>query len=351
MIYQETYFDDCHGLIPQIVLSAMLLQAGNIRAATYKNALTVDLSDANNFTFNGYFLQLDGILPFVESRYLLTVPSIINRVGAMNSENVLQFSDMMGLPVDGFTRTTDREVTLPTNIENLSTGVLVLEKRLAYLLLLQAKRSNLNILYNYLYYTTLASDFTERINTTEFLPPGREVFQSIVIWFYGGTVYNHFFRPRGRLVVVLQLCMNNLFATYPSLMRYIPITNIFNSVLTFSEVCDWLELEMAKNDPVTLPDLDFDLLVDKIVDRVADLRYIELLNDPQGFVPLGSESDVSSEIQAQDQSGESGNNDVPRMITLFPDNNNDMSPFQDRPSSNQSSTGGGSPKTDPLPPC
>ena len=341
MIYQETYFDDCHGLIPQVVLSAMLLQAGNIRAATYKNALTVDLSDANNFTFNGYFLQLDGILPFVESRYLLTVPSIINRVGAMNSENVLQFSDMMGLPVNGFTRTTDREVTLPTGIENLSTGVLVLEKRLAYLLLLQAKRNNLNILYNYLYYTTLASDFTERVNTKEYLLPRIGVFQSFVTVFKGGWNHGHFFRPRGRLIPVTAMCMSNLFNTYPSLKRYIPTTD-------FSGVCDWLELEMAKNDPVTLPDLDFDLLVDKIADRVAASRYIEPLNVPQGFVPNeDSGSDVDSGI-----SGEStgdGGSDVATPDSPFASDDSD-SPLDDNPSDEQSASNN-SPTTDPLPPC
>lgn len=350
MIYQETYFDDCHGVIPQIVLSSMLLQAGNIRASAYKNALTVDLSTANTFSFNGYFLELQGILPFTESRYLLTVPSIINRVGAMNGENVSMLNDLIGLPVNGFIRTTANEVTLPPNIDNLSQGVLVLEKRLAYLLLLQAKRNNLNTLYNYLYYTTLASDITRRSNTkvpvTTTVGGGATTSPSGATYTSGytyisGFIYGSISEPQGRSTIILSSCIRNLFATYPSLIR--PLPN------NFADICDWLEVEMVKSDPITLPDLDFDLLVGNIAEIIEALRYIESLHDPQGLVPNDA-IDVSSEIGPISgiENGSAPTLELPVNVYTDPGN---LSPLEDRPSANNSSLTGSSPKTDPLPPC
>jgi hypothetical protein len=333
MIYQEAYFDNCHGTIPQIVLSSMLLQAGNIRASAYKNALTVDLSNANNFTFNGYFLELQGLLPFVESRYLLSVPSIISRVGAMNSENVLMFSDLMGLPVNGFTRTTDREVALPPNIDNLSTGVLVLEKRLAYLLLLQAKRNNLTTLYNYLYYTRLSSEIQRFTNVKEPLLNANPVYISGWIYTYPSQ------HALGRSTSIVNACISNLFTTYPSLKRSLP--------QTFENICDWLTLEMDKSDPITLPDLDFDLLVNNIAETVETLRYQELPHDPLGLVSIESQGDVSSEITS---SGDNASQPVSLPDNPYRQTNSD-SPLIERPSADYSSLTDSSPITDPLPSC
>jgi hypothetical protein len=335
MIYQETYFSDCHGVIPQIVLSSMLIQAGNIRASAYKNALTVDLSTANTFNFNGYFLELQGVLPFTESRYLLTVPSIINRVGAMNNENVSMLNDLVGLPVAGFARTTDREVELPPNIDNLSQGVLVLEKRLAYLLLLQAKRNNLNTLYNYLYYTRLAGELSRNVNQKFPVITQNSTGSYISGWIYSYSEQHAF----GRSAVITNACIANLFTTYPSLKRPLP--------QTFEDICDWLALEMDKSDPITLPDLDFDLLVNNIAETVERLRYQEPPHDPLGLVSIDNQGDVSSEITS---TGDNASQPVPLPDNPYSQGSND-SPLIDRPSADYSSLTNSEPTTDPLPSC
>jgi hypothetical protein len=344
MIYLESYFDDCNGLIPQIVLSAMALQAGNIRANVYKNALTVDLSAANTFSFDGYFLTLEGILPLTESRYLLTVPSLISRIGAMNSENLLVLSDTLGLPVDGFDPRPNLEpVQLPPRIENLSTGVLVLEKRLAYLLLLQSKRNNLRTLYNYLYYTRLAGEIERFINTKTGIL-GVRVSGNSVQEYIAGWEYKYIqIYPLRRSASITKVCIDNLFQTYPSLKRLLPDTAIY-----LESISDWLRVEMSNDNPVTLPNLDFDLLVGNIAEKIADLRYQEPPHDPLGSV-LNDDNfgDVSSEI-----SGGGGDASSPVGLPNDPySSQGSDSPLVDRPSQNYGSPANNSPTTDPLPGC
>ncbi len=335
MIYPDTYYDDCHGLIPQLVLSAMILEAGNIRSSAYKNALQVDLSAANTFSFDGYLLTLQGRLPFTESRYLLTLPSVINRVSAMNSENVSMLTDLMGLPVAGFSRTAQIEVSLPPDIGNLSTGILVVEKRLAYLLLLQAKRNNLNILYNYLYYTRLAGELARSANTTVPYSAGNGLF---------GVLYNYvLIHPLSRSTSITIACLDNLYKTYPSLKRVIPAT-----IVTLDEISDWLQTQMSSDNPITLPDLDFYLLVGNVAEKVAELRYQAPPHDPLGVVLNESGSDVSSEITS---TGASVSPEV-----ALPDSNpftsgSESDPLVDRPSADYSSLTNNSPTTDSLPPC
>jgi hypothetical protein len=353
MIYLENYFDDCNGVIPQLVLSAMALQAGNIRANVYKNALTVDLSAANTFSFDGFFLTLQGILPLTESRYLISVPSLISRIGAMNSENLLVLNDLLGLPVAGFDpRPNLRPVVLPPAIDNLSAGVLVLEKRLAYLLLLQAKRNNLNILYNYLYYTRLAGELARYQNTKSAVivnvPPSAVVVGNQAVY-TGGYSYiggwNYFYieeHPLGRSTSITNICINNLFNTYPSLKRLLP-----NTAIDLETICDWLQIEMTKDDPIKLPDLDFNLLVDKIADKIAELRYQEPARNPLGTVMNENGEDVDGTISGTSTSG-TDFVPVPQFAFSYAESE---SPLVDRPSADYSSLTNSSPTTDSLPPC
>lgn len=338
MIYLETYFDLCNGVIPQMVLSAMLLQAGNQRASAYKNALTVNLTSSNTFSFDGYFLTLQGVLPLTESRYLLTVPSLINRIGAMNNENVIQLNDLVGLPVNGFSpRPGLTPVALPPNIANLSEGVLVLEKRLAYLLLLQAKRNNLNILYNYLYYTRLAGEIQRRTNAKS-----PQITNNSSGSYISGWVYSYTVDVYGRSTSITNACISNLFTTYSALKSLLPAT-----ATTFELICDWLQIEMSKDNPVTLPNLDFDLLTSNIADTIAQLRYQEPLHDPQGLVSIDNQGDVSSEITAN---GDSASPPIDLPSNPYSQQNSD-SPLIDRPSADYSSLASNSPTTDPLPGC
>lgn len=156
MLYSPDYFDTCNGLVPQIVLSSMLLQAGNNRTRAYANVFQTDISDTTTWNLAGdlsdvTYLNISGWLPVMESRYLISQQSIVSRVSAMNQFNVDIFADAVGLPQAGFSHPNLPEVVLPPGITNLSTEELVLEKRLAFLLIKLHKQNLLKAFHNIIY--------------------------------------------------------------------------------------------------------------------------------------------------------------------------------------------------------
>ncbi|WP_373545028.1 hypothetical protein [Chamaesiphon sp.] len=352
MIYDSTYFDNCNGVIPQIVLSSCLLQAGNERAALYKNQLTTDNSQTTTFSFDGDFLTINGVLPLAESSYLITKPSLISRIGAINSENASMFSDILGLPVAGFDpRPGLTPVVVPLIATNLSNGILVLEKRLAYLLLLQQKRNYLIQLYNYLNYTRLASELVRTRNIAtpiigEVVPAtatttgGTATFTGAVI----GTVgwdYTYEIDPIVRVGSIIGTCLSNLYTTYPDLYRLLP------TISGLSDLSDWVVAEMQKPDPILLPPIDFNLLVDNIADTINEARQQPAPREPLGVVMNDNQSDVSSTISGLVSNG---NNNVETPSNTFSETTNDARALSEPSSSNTSPLTPDRPNNS-LPPC
>jgi hypothetical protein len=350
MLYTSNYFDNCNGLIPQIVLSSCLLQAGNERAAIYKNQLTTDNSKTTTFSFDGSFLNIRGLLPLAESRYLITQSSLINRIGAVNSENASMFGDIIGLPVNGFLpRSTQQSVVLPSNVESLSIAPLVIEKRLAYLVLLQQKRNRLIELYNFLHYTNLASAVIRSRNVVE--PVIGIISYRTAVWngnsltiadqLNGVIGYNYSYvsDPVGRSTSIVDICLNALARTYPDMLRF----NTGNK--TLEQWSEWVVTELAKNNPILISPIDFNLLVDSVSEAVAAIRLQPTPRNPLGYVANESGTDVSATISSGDSRNDSV--DVP---TPFGSSGNDSPLLPATPTQDYQSQTNQNP-SDTLPPC
>jgi hypothetical protein len=270
------------------------------------------------------------------------------------------FGDIIGLPVNGFLpRSTQQSVVLPPNIESLSIAPLVIEKRLAYLVLLQQKKNRLIELYNFLHYTNLASVLIRSRNVVE--PVIGVISYRSAVW-TGNSVtitgeatgvigynYSYVSDPVGRSTSIVDICLNALIKTYPDMLRF----NVGSK--TLSQWSEWVVTELAKNDPILISPIDFNFLVDSVSEAVTAIRLQPIPRERLGYVANESGTDVSATISSGDSRSDSV--DVP---TPFGGSGNGSSenggsgndspllpatPTQDyQPQTNQS-------PNDTLPPC
>jgi hypothetical protein len=322
MFYPSNYFDTCNGLIPQVVLSSMLLQAANERSKAYSGVFLTDISQSTTWTLAGdlsdiSYLNISGWLPIAESRYLISQQSIVSRISAMNPFNVVAFTDILGLPQAGFNPRSLPAVVLPAGVEHLSTGDLILEKRLAYLLIRLHKR---NLLYN-LYNVLRAIVVNSVVNTYSFAPgTGYAINQHPVLF-----------------MKLVNLFLGNLFAVYPRLEQI--IFNGFSdptNVNRLEDISEWLKLQLESSNPMLIPYIDPDF-INGLIDTASDTASSDVVAATAGGTAfettITAAGDVSSEITSTGSS--SGN---PIYIPLFgelndPANNSSDSPIAPRDNS------------------
>jgi hypothetical protein len=248
MIYPPTYFDDCHGLIPQTVLSIMALQAG--LTAGRKNSFVADNTNALNFTLDSQtntisVLTLTGYLVIAEARYLLSQQSIVDRVNALNDSNISLLADAIGLPHDSFDlRPALTPVSLPSGINHLSTGELLIEKRLAYLLLHLQKINNLKSLYNFLRFAIQSSTtYTLKLNVA-------------------GTAY----KPHTQVIsqYLINSFLYRLFQTFPDLSRIalgVQTVDLADAA-TLGNLTQFVHDQLLLPEPALIPFIPIDFLRD-----------------------------------------------------------------------------------------
>jgi hypothetical protein len=304
MIYPPTYFDNCNGLIPQIVLSSMLLQAGNERTRQYNNAFLKDISDAVNWFQNTSegktFLNISGYLPLVESRYLINTLNIVERISALNSFDASSLSDATGLPVDVFAHPALQSVTLPPDIPHLSIDELVVETRLAYLLLLLEKKNNLIAFYNCL--------------------NAIKIFATSRLWDVATLSYT----TDCILNKVVEICFENLFQKYRRLKP--KITGIESEANKLEFASDWLKLQMESSNPEHIPKIDLVDFVDGISEIINAFKsQVTFPVNTSIFVVGGN--DVSSEISSGGNSIGDGAAGGDYLNAQFGSPDNDTSPL------------------------
>lgn len=276
----------------------MLLQAGNIRSA--KNLIVNDQSGAITFNVAGERLNISGYLPIAEARYLLTLPSIISRVNALNSENVALLNDSIGLPQAGFTRLAAlRPVTLPPNVEHLSSGQLVVEKRLMYLLLDLQKRQNLTSFYNFLRWVYLSS-ITKLVTLTTTVISAATANGDGTVSYDNRNVYSWTYGAEVSSLQVIDICIDELFKKYKFLKATINSTFIgtYAGDNRLKRLTEWVVMQLDSDFPEYVPFID----IGYVADDVSDLITIAFTLPP---FPADSYSttiqgDVSSEIGSGD---------------------------------------------------
>lgn len=264
MLYPANYFDNCNGLIPQIVLCILLLNAS--KEKTFKNAIYKDISDSANWKEQDNVLNLDGYLPLMESRYLVSTSDISERIGALNTYNVALLSDVVGMPFAGFPTWDNLEpVVIPANVPNLSTGQLIVEKRLACLLFQLEKRNRYYELYNYLRYVKLASTgYLYEYNNQD----GK--------WYPGTFSFNSGERAYLR---VINVCIDALTTNYPEFKLLLDLSDrSSNRLVTLGS---WLQERMTNFD-VMIPRVDANALTAEVS------SFVETYRDPSLLTPFGS---------------------------------------------------------------
>jgi hypothetical protein len=300
MFYPSTYFDTCNGLIPQVVLSSMLLQAANERSKAYAGVFLTDISQSTTFSLTGdlsdvSYLNISGWLPIAEARYLITQQSIVSRISAMNAFNVVAFTDIIGLPQAGFNPRNLPAVALPAGIDHLSSGDLILEKRLAFLLLRLHKR---NLLYN-LYNVLRAIVLNSTVNT----------------YTYSASLGYTASASKVLHLRLINSFLYRLFAIYPRLE-----IAIFGSISDPTDVdrleniSDWLKLQLESSNPTLIPYIDPGFINDLISD-VSDSASSDVVAATSGVgfdTAITAAGDVSSEISSTGST--SGN---PIYVPLF----------------------------------
>jgi hypothetical protein len=310
MIYPPDYFDNCNGLIPQIVYCIALLQAGNEKQQQY-NGLLKDVTDSAQFSVSvgddgvGY-LNLTGWLPLAESRYLLNRQSLVERVSALNSYNVALVADSVGLPFAGVDRASLNPVALPVGINHLTDNELVIETRLAYLLYSLEKRTNLYRLYNlmrYLYLVSLVSPIQVAANgTTTVLTT---------------VIYNQ----------IVKMVLNALFRQYPEMERLIFGTIGLNypPVEAIDSICTWLDTQLNSSNPPYIPAVDPTEFIQALADEIVQLKQytFPVINN---IIQVAG-SDVSSEITTTNSSSNSDTTDNSPLSFYGSNQSSSESPF------------------------
>jgi hypothetical protein len=312
MFYPSTYFDTCNGLLPQVVLSSMLLQAANERSKAYAGVFLTDISQSTTFALAGdlsdvSYLSISGWLPIAEARYLITQQSIVSRVSAMNAFNVVAFTDIIGLPQAGFNPRNLPAVVLPVGIDHLSRDELVLEKRLAYLLIRLHKR---NLLYNL--YNIVRAIFVNSITNTV----------SIV-----GTNYVQSANKVLHIPLV-NYCLGRLFTDYPRLEII-----IFGSASSYTDptrletISGWLLTQLQSSNPELIPSVDLEFirnLLGDVYDYSKDNTTEAYSSNEPTLTTVTAAGDVSSEIKSA--GGSSRENSVPILpLSFFGDNDSKVS--------------------------
>jgi hypothetical protein len=183
-------------------------------------------------------------------------------------------------------------------IEHLSTGALIVEKRLAYLVLLQEKRNNLIQLYNFLGYTTFASVVDKSFNTREpiigtITTPSGAITRAVG-WFYGYTV-----KPLTRSRLIVKICLEQLFLAHP-LLKQIIGSVATDSIDILSDASEWVVDQLTLDDPITLLPIDSNSLIASVESLISPFREVETPHIPQGAVLNEDDGDVSSEISSSD---------------------------------------------------
>jgi hypothetical protein len=307
MLYPSDYFDECNGLIPQIALCAMLLEAGNEKGKANKSILAKDVSDSAVWSLDSSgsddigYLSLSGYLPLMESRYLVNTQNLVDRLNAVNSFNVALISDAVGLPHSGFDTAQLEGVILPSGIPHLSTDELVVEKRLGYLLLKLQKRNNLYSLFNYLrwiYLNCLIIPITQWNYTGTYGGDGN-VYGSVD---YETSIYGN----KSMFLKVINLAIDLLLSIYPYLENIIFSGTSDNETDRLAHISGWLQSQLQLSELPWIPTIDYESLISSISDSVTTAKAYTM---PTNLIPLvfSSSSDYAD---SQVSDGSEGSNDA-----------------------------------------
>jgi hypothetical protein len=150
MFHSADYFDNVDGDVPQLVLAALTLQAGNRHNNNNKSNL-VDVADKVDWSLSYQDTELQPILsiqielPIDDLKYLLDNNPIWNKIGAWNDTST---QDNIYLARKSVYTAGGMPVEYPASTPKLTASPYIVENRVAFLLLLLQKRKALYTLYN-----------------------------------------------------------------------------------------------------------------------------------------------------------------------------------------------------------